>query len=110
MNVTREQKLLILNQAINYFQKCSTIGMCLALVMAFDTILGDELFIGEIKKVFPKFTRINYFLNNPRWSIIEAFIMDSVYWDTLDWSNDKDGTIKAAKRRVKFLEYLKTTI
>ena len=109
MNVTREQKLQILDIAIDDISKVSYISMCTALWFAANDVLGNNT-ADYYRDIFPKYNRFNYFLKNPCWSVVKTFIHRSQYWDTMSWQNDKDGTIRAAKRRVKFLEYLKTTV
>ena len=107
MGITKEQKLKVLDKAISILKNGYINGMCFALYMAKAEIL--EIYSQKHKKLFPKYTRFNYFLKNTRWSVIKEFIKYSGYWDTSDY-DDKEGTLKAQERRIKFLEYLKTTI
>lgn len=109
MNVTREQKLKILDIAISDIINVPYIGMCSALWFAADSVLGNST-ADHYRDIFPKYNRFNYFLKNPCWDVVKAFICRSQYWDTRSWAYDKEEIIKANKRRIKFLEYLKSTV
>ena len=107
--MTKEEKLRILDIAINHLQKYNDIGMCCALNVAVDKV-SEYNFIGKLEYIFPKYTRFNYFIKDPCWAIVKAFIRGYAFWDSFYLVNNQKETIKANKRRIKFLEYLKTTV
>lgn len=105
--MTKEEKLRILDIAIDYLQKYNDIGMCCALDVAINKVLEYSY---EPEYIFPKYNRFDYFLKNPCWGVIRAFIHGSAFWDSSYLTSNQKEVIKANKRRIRFLEYLKTTV
>lgn len=98
--LSKNKKIDILNSAIFYI-KTHTTGMCAALMHAqFEELIP---YIGNTynsKEIFPKFTRKHY---NVYYKNIPTKVHKiGSYWDSMN----EDGI----KRRIKFLEYLKTTV
>lgn len=100
MSLSKNKKIDIINGAIKRINNCSD-GMCVAMVKSifYETSWYTNAF-DVLELDFPQFTREDY-CEYHNISITDSIKHDA-YWDSLN----EEGK----QRRIKFLEYLKTTV